>query len=177
MMQAAAVLLCLVLCSCYFVAGMLAKFVTSDSDSDGARVAKFVFNVTNKGTSRMIDLNGIEKPGDTLSYDFSVRNSASGSTSEVSERYEISLRINGSMPLTCTVLRGETSIVSATMPGQDTALERTGSDDSCVFAPGSGASHDYKLKVEWPATENNLDYASAATCAKVELIVTGYQVD
>ena len=111
-MTLASVLLCLVLGSSYLVAGMFAKYATQDSDADSSRVAKFVFNVSDVGASRIIDLRGIEKPGDSEVYSFSVN-----SASEVSVKYNLAVTLNGSMPLTATINDGQADVLSVTMPG------------------------------------------------------------
>ena len=117
-MTLASVLLCLVLGSSYLVAGMLAKYTSGDSEDDSSRVAKFSFFVSDVGDSHIVDLRGIEKPGDELTYSFSVN-----SNSEVSVSYDITLMVNGSMPLTATV--NTATPLSVSVPGNDTGAEAT----------------------------------------------------
>ena len=175
-MTLASVLLCLVLMSSCLVAGMLAKHVSGDSEADSSRVAKFAFSVSDKDTSQIIDLSGIQKPGDLKTYNFSV-----SSGSEVSVSYDITLAINGNMPLTCTVTKAgsggsSTSVLSAVMPGDGNGTSET-KHEAGSFPPSSSASDDYSLTVEWPSTENDIAFASAGSAAEVKLIVTGWQVD
>lgn len=176
-MTLASVLLCLVMMSSCLVAGMLAKYTTSDSGSETARVAKFAFSVSDTDAShQIIDLSEIQKPGDSKTYDFSV-----SSKSEVAVSYDITLMLNGNMPLTCTVTKNEsggssTNVLSATMPdsGDGTSQTKTGAGT----LPSSWTGSDsFTLTVVWPSSKNNIAYASAGSAAEVKLIVTGKQVD
>ena len=168
-MTLASVLLCLVLGSSYLVAGMLAKYTSGDSEDDSSRVAKFSFFVSDVGDSHIVDLRGIEKPGDELTYSFSVN-----SNSEVSVSYDITLMVNGSMPLTATV--NTATPLSVSVPGNDTGAEAT-RESAGTFTTNPGGGNDYTLTVNWPADQNDLEFASGGSAAEVRLVVTGMQID
>ncbi len=177
-MRMAMILLCLVLATTYLVTGMLARYATSDKDADSARVAAFVFNVADGEGSHIIDLKGIQKPGDSLTYRFSVRNNSGSLASEVAETYDLTLLLNGSMPLTCTVKKDDTRVLSLTMPDSPPADGVTATKSAAgTFSASTPASDNYTLTVEWPAALNNIEFASAASAAEVKLIVTGMQID
>ncbi len=173
-MRMAAILLCLVLGSSYLVAGMFAKYTTSDSGANSARTAKFNFYVKDGTDSHIVDLSGINKPGDSKTYSFSVN-----SASEVSVTYDITLEVNGSMPLTASVNKAATpsvTVLSVTVPGDDDGDSVTKSGAG-TFTPNAASADSYELTVNWPSDQNDLAYASAGSAAVVRLIVTGKQVD
>ncbi len=167
-MRIALILLCLVLASSYLVAGMLAKYTTSDSDGDTARVAKFIFRLSDTGTSHFIDLSDIKQPGDSKEYEFTV----SSAGSEITEQYRAIMQLNGSMPLVCTLEVGSDTATIDRLAASDVDLpqekELTGVLNS---------DKEFKLTVEWPADKNDLKYASGSAVGELILTVTGIQVD
>lgn len=173
-MMLASVLLCLVLGSSYLVAGMFAKYATSDGNADASRVAKFNFYVKDGTDSHIVDLNSITKPGDSESYSFSVH-----SASEVSVDYILKLSLNGSMPLTATLKEngtddGSISLLTDHDPTEGIILT---DDTGNTFVPNIQAGVPYTLTVVWPTDENNPKYASGSAVASLVLTVTGVQVD
>lgn len=176
-MTIAGVLLCLTLVSVWLMSGLYARYTTSDSASDSARVAAFVFDVSDTNNTHMIDISGIQKPGDTETYAFIVKNSNGSAISEVSETYTITVALNGSMPLTATLNKADSDLftVSTTATG-------SGSNSTTgAFTPGnSSANRDtYALTVTWPSTNPYPadTYANGTGMATVTLTVTGMQAD
>ena len=82
-MRVAFVLLCLLIISTYMMAGLLAKYKSSGSSGDEARVAKFDVNITGNATDTRISCT---PDPDTGSYTLTVENQ-----SEVAVHYELSL--------------------------------------------------------------------------------------
>ena len=85
-MRLAFVMLCLVMVSVYMMAGLLAKYRTSGTGDDEARVAKFDVKVTGNATDTAI--NCTQDP-DTGGYTIRIEND-----SEVAVRYTISVAIH-----------------------------------------------------------------------------------
>ena len=85
-MRLAFVLLCLVILSVYMMAGLLAKYKTSGSGGDEARVAKFEVNVTGSAADTQITCTPLT---DTGSYTVTVEN-----LSEVAVAYSIAVDIH-----------------------------------------------------------------------------------
>ena len=180
-MTIAGILLCLTLVSVWLVGGLYARYTTSDSASDSARVAAFVFNVSdsthNNQDTHMITLSGITKPGDTETYAFIVKNSNGSAISEVSETYTITVALNGSMPLTATLNKAGSDLftVDATATGRD-SNSTTG-----AFTPGNSSANTdtYALTVTWPSSASAVDasFANGSGVATVTLTVTGMQAD
>ena len=174
-MMTAGVLLCLTLVSVWMVSGLFAKFTTSDSAKDSARVAAFVFTVSDKDTSRIIDLQDVTKPGDTETYTFIVKNSG-GTVSEVKETAYVQLSLNGSLPLTCKVTKsgGTAPETSLTANGSPQVGDLT---DLTTFSARVSTNETYELTVEWPASANSIEYASAGAVSRLIMSVYGVQVD
>ena len=172
--RVALILLALTCLSVWFTAGMLARYTTQDSGSDGARVAKFVFNVNDKDASRIIDVTGVKKPGDVQTYTFVVKNNTAN-VSEVAEDVIITLSLNGSMPLVCKIKENTTEMSSVTANGGDVPVTNTTSVAN--FSASVSTNKEYILHVEWPASRSDTEYSCAATIAKLVMTVTGRQID
>ena len=101
--RASAVLLCLVLISTWYLAGLFAKYTSSASTNDNAATATFVFDVvmSDKGETLTVPLDDITKPGDKSVYSIVITNKDNGVISAVAEQYTITMQLSGSMPLTC----------------------------------------------------------------------------
>ena len=127
----AAVLLCLVLVSFWMMSNILARYATTASGSDSARVAKFEI------TDKMLDSSSQEittfavdmAPGESQTYTIQVTNS-----SEVSVSYEISGESQyHNLPLKCEMLdKDGNTITSDEIPVNDSS------------------THRYQFKVSWP---------------------------
>ncbi len=173
-MRIAVILLSLTLLSCGLITGRYARFTTGDSSGDSARVAKWVFVVENNGASSVFLLQDINKPGDSQTFSFVVKNNSGSSVSEVSESYTLDLSIDGGIPLTGTFTKnsGTPVNVNAVSTGSASA-SATGS-----FLPGSNDSDTYDLVLTWPDTYILGDvYSSGRIMSYVTLTVTGVQID
>lgn len=181
MLRAAGVLFALVLATTWMTTGLLARYVVTASGTDEARVAAFVFRVKDKETSKTIQvsLNEVKAPGDQAVYTFEVTN-VDGKTCEVAQEYDVTMTLDGSLPLKCTLVRDSGSkngaaaqsvdalAAGTTMPATTTAI--TGD-----FAAAEASTDTYTLTVEWPQTANDPMYAYGA--AALELTVRSEQID
>lgn len=173
----AAILMILTAVSLWKVSGLYARYVTTDSGGDSARTAAFVVNV---GGSETIDLSDITQPGDSKNYTFTVANTDGSAVSEVAESYTITVSLNGSMPVTCTLTESsETdSVLEVDATGTGYASENTGqtaSGRAMTFAASVGETDTYTLTVEWPEDYNDVSYAESVSSLTVT--VTAEQVD
>ena len=170
-MRLAALLLCLTTVSLYLVSGLFAKYTTSDNDADSARVAAFVFDV-NDTTSHFFDVSAVDAPGKSKEFTFTVQNYNGSVTSEVSEQYEISVAIHGSLPLAVTISDASNAnsfTLDAPVSDKDTL-------SGMAFSAGQAETHTYTLTVSWPENEKNLEYANAGL-SEIELHISAWQVD
>ena len=163
-------LLILVLASSAGIGKTLASYISSDSASDAAQVARLSVNAD----FFTIRLDEIVKPGDRRSYAFTV-----GSRSEVSMRYMLSVTLNGSMPLECVLTAGGRTVLTTTLEelraqlAAGAALTKTGA--AIDAAPNSGETA-CTLTVTWPETENDLEYANNAA-SELTVRLQAVQVD
>lgn len=143
LMRTVAVLLILVMMSTALAAGRFARYTSSASGSDTARVAKF--SVTEEGT--LLHAFTVSMgPGDAPETgSVTVKND-----SEVTIDYTISASmLYGFLPLQFTV-DGASVPFTGTLASGDTAT--------------------YKFKVSWPISENDSSYAGKVDCVNITLI-------
>lgn len=205
-MRAFAILLCLNLLAIWFVSNMYARYTTTASDGDSARVAAYVFNLTDGSNSQMLDLEKIRKPGNIQEYHFTVTSKRGSVISEVSQSYTIKLEVEGSMPITCeireqnesgqasgnpickagttettaTETATEAGTTETTAAGTDNAGSTTaniGSSSAIKISAAEDYTRSYTLTVTWPEAYNNEKYASASGTSAVTLTVDAQQLD
>ena len=150
----AAVLLCLTVLSVWGTSGLYARYSTSTSGSDGARVAKFQFTQTgNELTQSQTIVIENMKPGDSADYTVTV-----SSDSEVTVKYSISVEnVYESLPLEFRMLKDNQVITDDTISPNDTA------------------ERQYTLRVIWPADKTSADYAGKVDL--LNIMLTAEQVD
>jgi len=150
MMRAAALLLMLVMLSSSVVSGRYARYITTASYEDSARVAKF--NIVVPETSATAELQAKLIPGE------SVEGLEIHNYSEVAVEFTLTVEnVTDNLPLSFSVTSGESPV---TPVGDST--------DPATFVgtvPPSSSITDYTLKILWPKSENNIDY-----CGRVDLI-------
>ncbi len=155
----AAVFLCLTLITTHLLSGLYARYSTSASGSDGARVASF--QVTESGVqTATISLDDMH-PGSGKTYTFKVTNS-----SEVAVACLVSVTTTGNLPLTFSVA-GPDGTAHDLKPGTPVAM--------AAISHGQTVEAQYTLTVTWPAGQNDAKYAGLLDAVK--LFVTAQQVD
>lgn len=180
-LRLALVLFALTLISVWSVGGLMAKYISSDTEQKQARVGSFVLRVSKDGAaSSALRLDGIEKPGDTATYAFKVTNSyTAGQVSEVDEVYTLSVRVNGDLPLTFTLGRPTGGDLTQNLDsGAHDVTDDTGEANRRFLATVE-ANKEYTLMAAWPLTAAAMDpvYASDAAAAYCLLTVSGAQTD
>ena len=172
-LRAAAVLLVMVLLTTGVVSGRYARYVTTVSDSDSARVAAFVFDVTEKELGWQLNLDSLKKPGDHQSFAFTVTNATeAGRISEVSIGYTITAKAEGSIPVTITIKEAEEQKLVFDCTGN-----AAGSFEGVAFEAAVAAEHNYILTVEWPEEKNGIEYAEGNRALVLTISVKGEQID
>ena len=171
LMCLAAVLLCLTMLSLYLVSGLSAKYTAGEANSEGARAAAFVFDV-NDITNHFIDVSTVNAPGKQADFWFSVTNRRGSVVSETAKQYQISAAIHGSLPLTAAITdASNTEVITL-----DTSVSDLGTSNIMTFQAGQTATHTYRLTVQWPEDEKDLQYANAGL-EEIELSISAWQVD
>ena len=155
---------------------MYAKYTGQAEGGDNARVAAFVFDLSDTDTSKMADLNKIKKPGDSQTYDFTITNSKSGKTNETTTTYTIELKTTGTMPLKAEVTENGTSICELDA-SDSTKNPQNKISGEITFLAGKSEEHKNQLKVTWPKEKADASYANGQAKGNIELIVKAQQQD
>lgn len=142
------------------------KTITADQ-----AIAKFVFNAQRMDSLELPlkDMN----PGEILEYPFSVSNSSSGSTSNVTVMYEMTIKTYHFVPLLIELykINGTEQLIMTC----DETYTRNSSNELICNTPtqeisySSENSDEYKLKVEFPDEYNGSEYAGLVDYINIEI--------
>lgn len=171
------VLLCLVMTSLWLVCNMFARYAVSTTGDDNARVAGFVFDLSDKDASKIIDLENITKPGDTKTYNFIITNEKNNKLNETKTEYTVELKVSGTMPLTAEVKKDNEQIISIDHKDADENAPKDTTSQKITFPAGQKTEHNYQLTVTWPGDKNEEAYANGNAKGHLELIVKAQQAD
>lgn len=171
------ILLCLVMTSFWLLSNMYAKYTEHTEGTDSARVAAFVFDLSDVDASKIVDLEKIAKPGDTQKYKFIVTNEKDNRLNETKTEYTIELKISGTMPLTAQVNSDEQQMVAVDHKDADKNNPKDEISQKISLPAGQKTQHTYQLTVTWPKDYNDEKYANGNAKGHLELIVKGQQVD
>jgi len=155
-LRAAGVLLCLVLASSYLVCGMFARYTTTATGSDTARVAKF--DITGTGLQTM-DITADLSPGGSETCNLQIKNN-----SEVAVEFKATIqKQTDNLPLDFSV-RLE----------NDSELQES---NQFVFTDrmDPGELTIYKLYILWPEDKNSPVYSDLVDYIQVTVDAT--QID
>ena len=166
----AAVLLCLTVVSIWGTSGLYARYSTTASGSDEARVALW----GSTQTIQLADSDTLPKqPGQTCSYNLTVTNQRDGNkVSEVAQKYSIQVVTAGNLPLTYTLTKNGTEIGTFT---ETDSASHTFAENDMAFVAGTARSDSYELTVEWPSDKTSPSLASIPDY--IEINVCSEQVD
>ena len=151
----AAVLLCLVLASFWLMSNIYARYSSTASGSDSARVAIF-------GHDQSISLtneNGMTglKPGDSRTYTVKVANYKGEIVSEVALKYNLEIVTAGNLPLKYTISKDGKEIGFYEETSDD--VKRTITNDDMKFSAGTKNEENYAIQISWPSDKNDASYA------------------
>lgn len=157
----AAVLLVLVLLSCNLVSDLYARFVTTATYEDSARVARF--NIIDDASDLFTNVVTDVQPGSTIEEAIILKN-----YSEVAVEFTVTVEnIYHNIPLEFEVKDGEDILYhSETVSG------------GVVFAGIIGPNQqekEYKLYISWPTREDNLNYVGKVDM--IQVVVKAVQAD
>ena len=160
MMRIAAVLLVMVFVSMHMVSGLFARYTTSESGSDGARVAKFQINesLLDKGATVISSLKVGMVPGVPYEVEVAVKNA-----SEVAVEYEIEVQqLSSNLPLRFWVLPDEGSVDL-----EQVVLDAQAAPYVFSRAIGPDTTKTYSLYLVWTPGS---DAQAIADMGKVDMI-------
>lgn len=155
-LRAAGVLLCLVLASSYLVCGMFARYTTTATGSDTARVAKFSISGT---AIQSADITADLSPGEAKTCQLEINND-----SEVAVEFEVSIKnLTDNLPLDFSV-RLE----------NDSELQES---DQFVFTDQMSPAEKtiYKLYILWPGDASSPQYSGMVD--QIRVTVNATQID
>lgn len=146
-------LLCLVLTSFYMISNMYARYSSSATGSDGARVALFGHNQSISLNEELDDL----VPGEEFTYTLNVANYKGTKVSEVSLRYYFEIVTTGNLPLQYTITGEDNNKIGSF----DESVENTSQfgNGTMYFDSSSKQEKKYTIKVIWPNNRNDEKYA------------------
>lgn len=157
---------------------MYAKYTNSASGGDRARVARFVFDLSDAEGTQMINPNNITKPGDSETYKFIVTNEKDGKINETTTGYTMQLKVSGTMPLEAKITENDQEICKVDHSDPNSAeSEEDKISDKITFMAAEKAAHTYQLTVTWPENQTDASYANGNATGSLELIVKGQQED
>ena len=169
----AGLLLTLVLITSVITSGLYARYVATATGSDATRVAKYVFESVDENATALLDISGVECPGDSVTYEFTVTNTDGTAVCEVSQSYTVTVTVDGTMPLSCMLQKNGTVTDSLnTTESSDRTLTLSGE-----LAAGSEEADSYTLTVTWPKEANDASYANGAAIGSVVLALASQQLD
>lgn len=167
LMCTAAVLLCATLFSMHLVGGLYAKYTTSTSNSDSARVA--AFKITQSGTI-FNEIKAEIMPGETQIAELTIENA-----SEVAMEYTLKVtNVTGNI----TPLKFKLSPADAVTPTVKTeSYEKGISINSACQMPGDHTDK-YVLEIVWePSDREEDDLALIGMVDYITVSVTAAQID
>lgn len=164
LMRTAAVLLVLVMLSTSMIAGRYARYVTTATFEDSARVARFnIIEELNEENQLFTDVGARVQPGMTTLEGITIKN-----YSEVTVDFVITVTSQyDNLPLSFKMKDGETELdktVSAN--GVTTFIGRIGPNQQ---------EKAFKLFISWPIEENGIQYSGKVDVIRVS--VNAIQVD
>ncbi len=102
------------------------------------------------------------KPGDTVTYDFSVSNFDGDKINEIELKYVLKPSI-GNLPLKFTI----TDITNGV--SNNIAMVNNNESEPITMEFGTKITRNYRLTAQWNASDNNIEYANASADFKLEL--------
>ena len=144
-----------------------AKYASQSGGGADTSVARF----SPSFVSESIDISGIQKPGDSVVKPFSVQNFTGDSVTEVTLEYRILVQTTGNLPLRFSVLDSGGAVVKTwSCTGTDGKQTYEYAAQALVFAPGTKASRQYQFRAEWPAGQNNAQFADMTDAVYVSVV-------
>lgn len=163
LLRVALVLLCLVLLSVYLMKGLYARYQTTGSGSDSARVAKFDVVVSGM-PSDTIQVICNNYNGDTGVYTFTVTNNS-----------EVAVEYDAKLTYTHDVDYIKAKIDGTAVGWLDTSTQ--GFPNVGVLAPGADKTHTLTLTVDWDMFTKEAHGSSKSQAVGFTLTIFVEQID
>lgn len=160
-MQIAATLGCLTLISIYLLSGVYAKFSSSASGSDSARVAKFDVQIENLSATQVFNELGTTADAEQYDYKFKVVNN-----SEVAINYSLKVTFNNAPPANVTLWIDDKEAVTC----GETKTEFILLDDGTLNYKDN-KEHTLSIKVKYINGDKLIDFDSFTDKATISVIV------
>ena len=161
-----AIVLCIVVISLLPLGITLARYFTQMQNNANVSAAVFSPSLSSEDD---IDISGITKPGMGAESTFKVQNYLLGNVSEIKMQYKIIIKTTGNLPLTFTLLDGETVLGEWDCDGSGGAKEYAYEDPLFVFDAGVAQSHDYAIRVQWPTDRNDARFSGRTDAVYVSV--------
>jgi len=171
-LRLAGILLCLVLVSTHMTADLFARYTAIGGGEDEARVAMYVFDVQDKSTAFTIPVEN-NVPGDKSTYGFMVTNqNANGKICETAQEYTITIQLDGSLPLVCSLSGSNIQLDALTGTSFPMEASCSGTMQAAV-----AEEDEYTLTIDWPKDSARLDPKYRDGAAEVEIQISATQID
>ncbi len=158
---------CIIVCillSAVLVTDVWGRFFTQAEGEDGARVASYVVavNVENGANESVtLDLNGLSPSNPEKIFTLIVTNTKNGKTSEVAQKYTISVEVTGASPLTCALASDDVTVSGNTASGSFSVTPQ---------------ADTFTLTVNW-VEANTVQGADAEICDDISLLTVTVQAE
>ncbi len=149
-MRIAATIGCLTIISAYLLSGVYAKFSTSASGSDSARVAKFDVQIENEPDNQVFNKLGTTADAEQYDYKFTVKNN-----SEVAINYSLKVTFDNALPANVTLWIDDKKAVSC----DGTKTEFILLEDGTLNYNGN-KEHTLSIEVEYINGDKLIDFKS-----------------
>ncbi len=159
-MRIAATLGCLTIISAYLLSGVYAKFSTSASGSDSARVAKFDVQIENEPDNQVFNKLGTTADAEQYDYKFTVKNN-----SEVAIDYSLKVSFNNAPPANVTLWIDDKEAISC----DGTEIEFLLLEDGKLNYTSS-KEHTLSIVVEYINGDKLIDFENFSDTATISLI-------
>ena len=165
--------------SMHLLTGIYAKYSARNTAVSDSRVASFVFNIDDGYINFDNLAKNIKKPGDKVEFEFVVTNEKATSVSEVAQEYAISLTQNGTLPLTTTLYKIDSSNNKVAL------FALNGFNDlnniKAQLKPGTKEVVKYVIVIEWTVGENEVNknpiYGEMGNFCQIKLEIQSEQID
>lgn len=157
-LQTAMVLLCMVMISVWMLSGLYARYATTDSGGDHARVAAFC--VTDSSTMSQSFTEVMKPEGESKKIEVSLQNK-----SETAVNYQIAFELEGNLPL----------LVKSASTNSNLKQDGNSLVWNTVVSANKGSEDKYTFQLDW--IENKKSYQYSEGIESVTVVIVAVQED
>lgn len=153
-----------------FSFGLTYSYFTNEIDYIGIdqKVASFIFNTSSLDRLELplTDLT----PGETREYEFSVSNTTSNKTSDVTIIYQLTILTPHFTPLDIELYRGEEKVMTCDETySRNNSNELVCNTETFELSHGDEETDDFHIKIAFDSQYNDLSYANLIDYLNVEI--------